>query len=419
MERLIERVCGLDVGSKTVHACAIIDEGGRKPRVERIELPTHAEGLRALRAWLVERDVTHVGLEATGVYWMPIYAALEEVVTVIIANARHIKQVPGRKTDVTDAQWLATLLQHGLLKASFVPPKEIRPIRDLTRYRRNLIHARTRLCNQVLKLLDQVGIKLGSVASNAFGRSGMDMLRALAEGTTSPQELAQYARARMKKKRAELELAFGAEMGDQHRFILKQQLARLAAFNEDVANVEAEIRGRLRPYEKELALLMSIPGVHETAAIDILAEIGPDVSAFDNEAKFASWGGMCPGNNITGGKSRRARRRSGNPYLQSILFECALAATRTKGSYFQAKHARLSRGRPKKSSIFAIAHKLARAVHRVLGQRVGFADLGEHYLDRRDKEATARHLVKRLAGLGLTTEAVNALFATCATSPAA
>jgi len=350
---------------------------------------------------------------------MSIYAALEDAVSVVIANARHIKQVPGRKTDVTDAHWLATLLQHGLLKASFVLPKEIRPIRDLTRYRRTLIHARTRLCNQILKLLEQVGIKLASVVSDAFGRSGMDMLRALADGTTSPTQLAQFARAKMKKKRAELELAFGAGLSDEHRFILKQQLARLAAFNDDVAAVEAELRLRVRPYENELALLISIPGVHETAAIDIFAEIGPDVSSFDNEAKFASWGGMCPGNNITGGKSRRARRRSGNPYLQSILFECALAATRTKGSYFQAKHARLSRGRPKKSSIFAIAHKLARAVHRVLAARVGFADLGEHYLDRRHKEATARHLVKRLAGLGLTTEAVNALFATCAASPAA
>lgn len=419
MERLIERVCGLDVGSKTVHACALLDEGGRKPRVERIELPTHAEGLRALRSWLVERGVTHVAMEATGVYWMPIYAALEDVVSVLVANARHIKQVPGRKTDVTDAQWLATLLQHGLLKASFVPPKEIRPIRDLTRYRRNVVHARTRLCNQILKLLEQVGIKLASVASDAFGRSGMDMLHALAEGTTSPKALAQLARARMKRKRGELELAFGAGLSDQHRFILKQQLARLEAFNNDVAAIEAELRLRVAPYDKELAFLMSIPGVHETAAIDILAEIGPDVSSFDNEAKFASWGGMCPGNNITGGKSRRARRRSGNPYLQSVLFECALAAARTKGSYFRAKHARLSRGRPKKSSIFAIAHKLARAVHRVLAQRVGFADLGEHYLDVRDKDATARHLVKRLAGLGLTTDAVNALFASCAASPAA
>jgi len=418
MDRLIERCCGLDVGSTSVHACALLDEGGRKPRIERREFPTHAEGMAQLRAWLDELEVTHVAMEATGVYWMPIYATLEDVATVILANPSHIKQVPGRKTDVTDAQWMATLLQHGLLKASFVPPKEIRPIRDLTRYRRSLVHARSKVRNQVIKLLDQTGIKLASVASDAFGRSGLDMLNGLAEGTKSASELANLARARMKKKRGELELAFGASLPEQHRFILKQQLARLAALDVDVAAIDAELRTRVAPYEKELALLMTIPGIHETAAIDILAEIGPDVSCFDTEAKLASWGGMCPGNNITGGKARRARRRTGNPYFQSILFECALSATRTKGSYFRAKHARLSRGRTKKSSIFAIAHKLSRAVHRVLSTRVGFADLGEHYLDKRDKDATARHLVKRLAGLGLTTEAVTALFATCTPPPA-
>lgn len=419
METLIERCCGLDVGSKSVHACAVVDEGGRKPRIERREFATHKNGLAELRAWLIELRVTHAAMEGTGVYWMPVYAALEDVVSVLVANARHIKQVPGRKTDVTDAQWLATLLQHGLLKASFIPPKEIRPIRDLTRYRRSLVHSRTQLRNQVIKVLDQSGIKLASVASDAFGRSGLDMLHALVEGTKTPKQLALLARARMKKKHDALELAFGASLGAQHRFILKQQLTRHASIDADVAAVEEEIRTRVEPYKKELELLMSIPGVHETAAIDIFAEVGPDMSAFDTDAKFASWGGMCPGNNITGGKSRYARRRSGNPYIQSTLFECALSAVRTKGTYFRAKHSRLARGRSKKSSIFAIAHKLAKAVHLVLTMRVSFADRGEQSLDRRDTESTARHLVKRLAGLGLTTEAVNALFATCTAPPAA
>jgi transposase len=418
MERLIERCCGLDIGSTTVHACALIEEGGRKPRIERQQFPTHAQGMAQLRAWLEELEVTHVAMEATGVYWMPVYAALEDVATVILANPKHIKQVPGRKTDVTDAQWLATLLQHGLLKASFVPPKEIRPIRDLTRYRRALVQARSKVRNQVIKLLDQTGIKLAAVASDAFGRSGLDMLHGLAAGTKSAADLANLARKRMKNKRGELELAFGASLGEQQRFILKQQLARLAAFDADVEAVDAELRTRVAPYEKELALLMTIPGIHTSAAVDILAEVGPDLSCFDTEAKLASWGGLCPGNNITGGKARRARRRTGNPYFQSILFECALGATRTKGSYFRAKHIRLSRGRTKKSSIFAIAHKLARAVHRVLTARRPFADLGEHYFDRRDTEATARNLIKRLVGLGLTPDALNALLTTCSSPPA-
>jgi transposase len=418
MEMLIERVCGLDVGSKSVHACALVGDGGRKPRIERKEFATHGEGVIALRRWLLDLEITHVALEATGVYWMPLYAALEDAVTVIVANARHIKQVPGRKTDVTDAQWLATLMQHGLLKPSFVPSKEIRPIRDLARYRRSLVHARTRLRNQVIKLLEQVGIKLATVASDTFGRSGMDMLRALVEAKKSPAELARLARGAMRKKRPDLELAFSASLGEHHRFILGQQIARLEALDADIVAVETELRTRVTPYEKELALLMSIPGVHETAAISILAEVGPDVSSFDDDAKFASWAGMCPGNNITGGKSRYARRRSGNPYLQSILFECALGAVRTKGSYFRAKHARLARRRTPKTSVFAIAHKLARVIHRVLSGQVGFADLGEHYLDRREKDSTARHLIKRLVGLGLTTEAINALFATSPASPA-
>ena len=419
MERVIERACGLDVGKKSVHACALLDEGGRKPRIERREFATHAEGLRELREWLIEHRVTHVAMEGTGVYWIPIFAAVEDDVSVLIVNAKHVKQVPGRKTDVTDAEWLATLLQHGLLKASFVPSKEIRPIRDLTRYRRSLIHARTQLRNQVIKLLEQTGVKLASVASDAFGRSGLAMLNALAKGTSSAKEIAALARGKMKSKKPELELAFGSSFGVQHRFILSQQLTRLAALDVDIASVEERITPLVKPYEKELTLLMTIPGVSLRAAIDVLAEVGPDMSSFATDAKFASWSGLCPGNNITGGKARRARRRSGNPYLQSTLFECALGAVRTKGSFFRAKHQRLERGRSKKASIFAIAHKLARAVHRVLTERVDFVDLGEDHVDRRPKEQIARALITRVARLGLPPESVNALFAGLTSPPTA
>lgn len=418
MERLIEHCCGLDVGKASVRACALLDEGGRKPRIERREFPTHGDGLKELRSWLSELGVTHVALEGTGVYWMPIYAALEDSVSILVVNARHIKQVPGRKTDVTDAQWIATLLQHGLLKPSFVPPKAIRPIRDLTRYRTSLVHARAQLRNQVIKVLEQTGVKLASVASDAFGKSGLDMLRTLAKGEKTPEEIALLARGKLKVKRRELELAFATTFGEQHRFILNQQLARLASLDADVTAVEETIRHRIEPYQKELDLLMTIPGVHEIAAITIFAEVGPDMSSFATDAKFASWSGLCPGNNITGGKARRGRRRTGNPYLQSMLYECALGATRKKGTYFKAKHARLSRGRAKKASVFAIAHKLGRAVHRVLTDRVGFADLGEHYLDRRDKGMVARSLVKRLAVLGLTAEDINAMYATYSSPPA-
>jgi transposase len=413
MERILGRVCGLDISRDHVHACVLLDEGGRKPRLERKQFQAHSAGLRELRAWLIELEVTHAAMEGTGVYWMPVFATLEGHLSVIIANARHIKQVPGRKTDVTDAHWIAMLLQHGLLKASFVPPKEIRPIRDLTRYRRSLVHARSQERNRVLKLLEQTGVKLAAVASDAFGKSGMDMLNALVEGTKTAAEMARLARGRMTKKHAELELALDTTFGEHHRFMLKQKLAHLALIDADVVAVESKIRELVGPYRAELDLLKSIPGVHETAAIDILSEIGPDLSSFETEARFASWSGLCPGNNITGGKARWGRRRTGNPYLQSALFECALSATNTKGTYLRAKHRRrVAAGRNKKSSIFAVAHALGRAVHVVLTKRVRYAELGEHYFDKRDAEATARRLLKRLAGLGLTTDAVTALMAT-------
>lgn len=413
MESIIKRSCGIDIGRDALHVCVLLDEGGRKPRVERKQFPAHSAGLRELKSWLVGLEVSHVAMEGTGVYWMPVFAMLEGEVSVLVANARHIKQVPGRKTDVTDAHWLAMLLQHGLLKASFIPPPEFRPIRDLTRYRRSLIHSRTQERNRIVKLLEQVGIKLNAVASNAFGKSGMDMLHALAAGEKTPAEMAQLARGRMKKKLAELELALDTTFGEHHRFILKQKLALLAVLDADIVAIEAKVRELVAPYADELELLKSIPGVHETAAIDILSEIGPDLSSFETDARFASWGGLCPGNNITGGKSRWGRRRTGNPYLQSVLFECALGATNTKGTYLRAKHRkRVAAGRNKKSSIFAVAHALGRAVHLVLTRRVRYAELGEHRAEKRDAETLARSLIKRIAGLGLTADAVNALIAT-------
>ena len=418
METVIKRACGLDVGKKSVHACALLVEG-RKVRTERREFATHAEGLQELREWLLQHRVTHVAIEGTGVYWMPLFAALEEDVSVLIVNAQHVKQVPGRKTDVTDAQWLAILLQHGLLKSSFVPTKEIRPIRDLARYRRGLIRARAQLRNQIVRLLEQRGIKLASVASSAFGKSAMEMLHALIDGTKTAEDIAKLARARMKRKQRDLELAFGETLEAHHRFILGQQLARHDAFDRDVAAVDAELAPLLQPYRQELDLLMTIPGIHERAAVDLLAEIGPDLSAFATDANLASWSGLCPGNNITGGRRRHGRRRSGNPYVQSTLFECALSAVRKRDSYFKAKHARLSRRRSKKASIFAIAHNLVRAVHRVLTQRVAFVDLGEHYAGNRSKEDLARGLIKRLARVGLSADAVNAMVLSVMSPPAA
>jgi len=411
MEVLFSRCCGLDVHQAEVVACALFDDGKRRPKKVVRSFPTMRHGLEQLRDWLASLAITHVTMEGTGVYWRPVYAALEGRVDITLVNARHVKAVPGRKTDVKDAEWLATLLRHGLLRKSFVPEKEIRAIRDLCRYRRMLVQSQTTEKNRILKLLEIIGIKLASVASDVFGVSGMLMLRAIAANSCTKEQIASLARSRLRSKVPELRLALDVLVEEHHRVMLSDQLARLDRTAEEVARYDELLDKQVAPYEESLALLSTIDGIRRIAAIEIFAEVGPDVASFPSAAHFASWAGTCPGQRQSGGKSFSARRRKGNPYLQSILVEAALAATRKKATYLTDKYRRLKSRRGSMRALFAIAHKLACAVHRVLQTHEPYRDLGAGYLDLRNKRSTAKALAKRLKSLGYDQHNVATLFA--------
>ena len=413
MEIVTERCCGLDVHQASVTACLLLGDG-TKPKKELRTFPTVRSGLEELRAWLERNDVTHVTFEGTGVYWMPVHAVLEGRFDITVVNARHVRQLPGRKTDVNDAQWLATLLRHGLLRKSFIPAKDIRALRDMTRYRRMLVQSATAEKNRILKLLEMAGIKLSTVVSDVFGKSGMAMLRAIAAGDVPLQQVVQMAQARMRKKLPELQLALDVIVDAHHRLMLRDQLARFDRTVEEIGRYDSLLAQRAAPYEEHLSLLCSIDGIQRIGAIEIFAEIGPDLSSFPTDGHFSSWAGTCPGQHESAGKHRNVRRRRGNPYLQAILFECALAATRKKGTYLTDKYRRLRARRGTMRALFAIAHKLTRAVYRVLTTRDRHEDLGDAYLDIRNRKSVARNLAARLQRLGFDASSVQSLFPSAA-----
>lgn len=410
MEVVVECGCGLDVHRSTVVACVLQGAPGRKPKKVVRTFGTMQRDIEDLRTWLKSFDVTDVAMEGTGVYWMPVYALLEGHVDLWVVNARHVAKVPGRKTDVTDAQWLASLLRHGLLRKSFVPAKEIRAIRDVSRYRRMLVQSATSEKNRILKLLESIGVKVASVASDVFGKSGMAMLRALAAGDLPLSEIPQLARGRLRKKLPDLGLALDVLIHDHHRVMLRDQLARLDRTSEDIARYDQRLNEMVEPYSDRIDLLCTIDGIQRTAAIEVFAEIGPDLASFPDEAHFASWAGTCPGIHESAGKRANARRRRGNPYLQSILVECSLAATRKKDTYLRDKYYRLRARRGSMRALFAIAHKLARAVYRVLATGTPYRDLGGAYLDHRNRRTIACKLAHRLQALGYGRDAILDLF---------
>lgn len=410
MDIAIARCCGLDVHQASVTACLLLGDGPKPKKIIKTFRTVRA-GLEELREWLHGSGVTHVTFEGTGVYWMPVHTVLEGHFDISVVNARHVRQLPGRKTDVNDAQWLATLLRHGLLRKSFIPARDIRALRDMARYRRMLVQSGTAEKNRILKLLEMAGIKLGTVVSDVFGKSGMDMIRALAAGDAPAETIAQLARSRMRGKLPELQLALDVVLEQHHRLMLRDQIARLDRTLEEVARYDALLEQRAAPYEDHLSLLRSIDGVQRIAAIEIFAEIGPDLSSFPSDGHFSSWAGTCPGQHQSAGVHRNVRRRRGNPYLQSILVECALAATRKKGTYLKDKYHRLRARRGTMRALFAVAHKLSRAVYRVLTTRNRHEDLGDTYLDRRNSAAVARNLIKRLERLGYDASAVRPLAA--------
>jgi transposase len=400
MEAIIERAAGLDVHQGSVVACVVIGTAGRRPTKEVRSFGAMRQDLAALRAWLLERSVTHVGMEATGVYWRPVHAALEGAFTLIVGNASHMRNVPGRKTDVKDAEWIADLVRHGLVRASFVPPPEVRVLRDLVRHRKALVGTLAAERNRTLKLLESAGIKLAGVMSSVFGVSGMLMLKALAEGTAAPAAMADLAKRRLRSKLDRLTLALDGPLAEHQRLLLGMHIRRLEEIGRDVTEVEAAIGAAMRPFAAQQALLVTIPGVDTLTAAAIVAEIGTDMAAFGTAQRLAAWAGLCPANHESAGRQRRCGTRKGDPYLKATLVTAAVCAARTNGTYLRDKFHRLRARMGAKKAAVAVAHKILVAVFHMLQRAVAFTDLGADHLARVDKHRTAKRLIRRLDALG-------------------
>jgi transposase len=400
MQTLVERGSGLDVHQATVVACLLIVLKNGQVQKQVRTFGTTTRELMGLREWLLSGGCTHVAMESTGVYWKPIYAILEGAFEIVVANAQHVKKVPGRKTDVKDAEWIADLLCHGLLRPSFVPPSPIRELRDLTRYRRKLVESRTAERNRLLKLLETANIKLASVATDVFGVSGLLMLHALVEGEATAQEMAELAKKQLRKKIPELELALEGKVEEHHRFLLRVQLRRLQTVEEDLGILEQRIQEKLKPYAAQFTLLQEIPGIDETLAAAIIAELGVDMGVFENVSQLSSWAGVCPGNNESAGKRRSSRIPKGNVYLKTALVEAANSAAKAKGTYLRDKFYRLKARRGYKRAAVAVGHKILLAIYHMLSHQVCYNELGDVYLDNLNKHQVTRNLINRLERLG-------------------
>jgi transposase len=400
METIVERCCGLDVHQAVVVACVLTGEPGKRPRKQVRSFRTLTADLAKLREWLTAEGVTHVGMEATGIYWVPVYAALEGAFDITIGNAMHIKNVPGRKTDVKDSEWIADLLRHGLIRKSYVPPKDLRELRDLLRYRVKLVQSRTSECNRLQRLLETASIKLASVMTDVFGVSGRAMLDAIVKDGYVPADVAQLARGVLRKKTSDLALALDGRIEEHHRFMLGMQLRRIDQLDADIEAIDARIDAKLDPYRVQFERLQQIPGVDRVGAATIIAEIGVDMSIFPSQRHVAAWAGVAPGNNESAGKKKRETTRRGNVHLMTALVQAAVCAARAKGTYLRSKYWRLVPRTGKKRAAMAIAHKILTAAYFMLRDGVDYADLGEAYLDKRNAEATARALVKRLEAMG-------------------
>ena len=389
-----DRCCGLDVHKKSVVACVMTPESQ-----DTRTFGTTTRQLLELSDWLRERRVTHVAMESTGVYWKPIVNLMEDEFSVWVVNAHHIKKVPGRKTDVKDAEWIADLLRHGLLRPSFIPERPQRELRELVRYRRSLVQERSREANRVQKVLEGANIKLGSVASDVLGASGRMMLAAIAEGEEDAKVLADMAKGRLREKLEELEEALQGVVGSHQRFMLRTQLRRLNSLDMEVELLDTEVARRVRPHEDVLRAVDTIPGVGRRTAETIVAEMGTDMDRFATPGHLASWAGVSPGNNRSADRSKRSPTKKGNNSLKSALVESARAAARTK-TYLGAQYHRLARRIGANRAAMAVAHSIAVILHSIIRTKKPFVDLGHNYFEERDKVAVTRRAVRQLERLG-------------------
>lgn len=401
MNTVYQVCCGLDVHKKTVVACLISRDATGVNQKQTRTFKTFTRDLLALADWLADAHCEQVAMESTGVYWKPVFNVLEAECEVLVVNAQHLKAVPGRKTDVKDAEWIAELLQHGLLKGSFIPSAEQREWRDLTRYRRTLVEERTRQLNRLQKVLEDANLKLGDVVSNMNGVSARRILDALIAGQRDVAQLASLALGRLRSKRAELEAALAGRLKPHHAFLLAEYLAHTDYLDEAVERVNHQLEQQLAHLDAEMDLLDTIPGISRQTAQVILAELGSDLARFPSAKHLASWAGLCPGNNQSAGKTLSSRTRHGNAALRQALLEAAHGAARTHHSYFAAQFRRLAARRGVRRAVVAVAHSLLTVIYHVLTKHEAYRELGFNYFDERNSQAIQRRLIQRLENLGL------------------
>jgi len=401
METITERVAGLDVHKDTVVACVHVPGAGGRRESNSHEFSTTTAGLLALRDWLVAHQVTLCGMEATGTYWKPVYYCLEDEIECWLLNARHLRNVPGRKTDTQDAAWICQLVEHGLVRPSFVPPPEIRDLRNLTRYRKAQIEERTREAQRLDKVLQDAGIKLSSVASDLRGVSAQAMLRALAGGERDPEILAELAKGTLRRKLPELAEALVGRFRAHHALLVGEILAKLDYLDEAIGRLSVEIERVIAPFGPQVELLRTIPGVDRRMAEALIAEIGVDMGRFGTSARLASWAGLCPGQHQSAGRQRRGTTRKGSKWLRMYLTQAAKAASRTKGTYLSSQYARLRGRRGGARATIAVAYSILVAAFHILERGTPYEDLGaDWFIRRRSPEHHARTLVHQLEALG-------------------
>jgi transposase len=404
MRIVYKRCCGLDVHKKVIVACLLLLERDGELRQEIRKFGTMTEDLLEMLDWLQQAGCTHVAMESTGVYWKPIYNILEGHLEVVVVNAQHLKGVPGRKTDVLDAEWLAECFQLGLLKASFIPPAPVRELRDLTRYRTSLIRERARTANRLQKVLEDANIKLAGVVTDIQGVSAWAMLEAIVSGTTDPEALADLAKGLLRKKREQLVAALSGRVKPHHRFLIAEHLSQIEYLEDAIQRISTEVAERLRPFEPKVKQLDSIPGISRQTAEVLLAEMGWDMSRFPSDKNLASWAGMCPGNNESAGKRRNGKTRKGSRWLRHALIEAAHGAARTKNKYLKTQYHRVAAHRGKKKALVAVGHSILIISYHLLTRGQEYTDLGANYFDERDRSAVQRRCVKRLEKLGFSVQ---------------
>jgi transposase len=399
-EAVIERCCGLDVHQKTVTACLLAGALDQQPSESLRTFSTTTKGLLELRDWLEEQGCSHVAIESTGIYWRPVFHILEDTVNVLLVNAYHMKQVPGRKTDLKDAQWIGRLLRCGLLKPSLIPPRHIRDLRDLCRYRKKLTEQASAEKNRIQKVLEDANIKLASVANNVFGISGRAMLEAILQGVLSPEETADLAKGKLRSKIPQLVEALEGHVNEHHRFLINVQMEHLVYLEQAINQLQQRIDEKMKPYQHEMELICTTPGIDTLSAQHIFAELGGDISVFPSERHLASWIGICPGNNESAGKRKSGRTTKGNIWLKALLVQTAHASSRTKGTYLKAFYHRVAAKRGKKRAAIAVAHKQTTIIFHELSEDRPYQELGENFFDHRNQKALEQRLVRRLRNLG-------------------